>query len=73
MRNALEVRYVDGRNHALDIVSSWVKAAKKRKRKRITDADILNIIMDRYLLEENLESFDSGYFNDYNSNIGPIP
>ena len=70
MRNALDVRYLDGRNHALDLVSSFVKSM--RKRKNVKDKDILDILSDRWTLEDALQDFDPGYFNDHNEDIGPI-
>ncbi len=64
-----EVRYIDGRNHALDLVSSFVK--KMRKKKKLSKKELIEILSDREWLEQALWEFNPGYFNDYNEEIGP--
>ncbi|MBP3805915.1 MAG: hypothetical protein J6I76_18860 [Oribacterium sp.] len=56
-----DVRYIDGRNHILDLISAYVKKESKKKSKK----KILNVLKNRERLELALEKLDPGYFNDY--------
>ena len=62
--NEYNIGYLDGRNHALELVSSW---ARKRAPEKI-----LQVLSDRWSLETALSRFDSGFFNNYDEDIGPI-
>ena len=56
-----DVRYLDGRNHALDLVSKFVKKKSKKHSKK----KIIKLLKDRWGLEAALDDFDHGYFTDY--------
>ncbi len=56
-----DVRYIDGRNHALDLVSAFVK----KKRKKYSDKQMFKILEDREHPENKLYDFNPGYFSDY--------
>ena len=59
---AYDIGYLDGRNHVLSLITRWVNS------KECT----LEILSDREKLEDALERFDPGFFNNYDENIGPI-
>ena len=59
---AYDIGYLDGRNHVLSLISRFVQS------KECT----LEILSDRDKLEDALERFDPGFFNNYDENIGPI-
>jgi len=60
--NAYDIGYLDGRNHALSLIARFVKS------KECT----LEILSNRDELEDALQRFDPGFFNNYDENIGPI-
>lgn len=55
-----DVRYIDGRNHILDLVSAYVRKARRKYPPKI----ILKILANRELLEDVLYNFDPDYFED---------
>ena len=57
-----DIGYLDGRNHALSLIARWAN----------TKECILDTIKDRDALEDALEHFDPGFFNNYDEHIGPI-
>lgn len=57
-----DIGYLDGRNHALSLIARWAK----------TKEYTLDTIKDRDALEDALEDFDPGFFNNYDERIGPI-
>ena len=57
-----DIGYLDGRNHALSLIARWTKS------KECT----LDTIKDRAALEDALEDYDPGFFNNYDDRIGPI-
>lgn len=57
-----DIGYLDGRNHALSLIARWAKSKEC----------VVDIIKDRDALEDALESFDPGFFNNYDEHIGPI-
>ena len=57
-----DIGYLDGRNHALSLIARWAQS------KECT----LDAITDRDALEDALEDFDPGFFNNYDERIGPI-
>ncbi len=56
-----DVRYIDGRDHALELVSRFVKKKSKKHSKK----KIIKLLKDRWALEAALYDFDPGYFTDY--------
>lgn len=60
--DSYDIGYLDGRNHALSLLSRWVKTKKCT----------LEILSDREALEDALQNFDAGFFNNYNEELGPI-
>lgn len=60
--NTYDIGYLDGRNHALSLIVRWAKS------KECT----LDAIKDLDALEDALEQFDPGFFNNYDESIGPI-
>lgn len=69
MRNDYDIGYLDGRNHAITLTVKWVEKALS---KRHSSDDIMRILSDRDSLEAALFDFDPAFFNNYNSDIGPI-
>mgnify|MGYP006968342549 FL=1 len=57
-----DIGYLDGRNHALSLITRFVQS------KECTP----EILSDRTALEDALQRFDPGFFNNYDTNIGPI-
>ena len=57
-----DIGYLDGRNHALSLIARWAKTKECN----------LDTIKDRDTLEDALEGFDPGFFNNYDERIGPI-
>ena len=57
-----DIGYLDGRNHTLSLIARWAKSKEC----------ILDTIKDRDALEDALECFDPGFFNNYDEHIGPI-
>ena len=57
-----DIGYLDGRNHALSLITRFVQSKKCT----------LEILSDRTALEDALQRFDPGFFNNYDTNIGPI-
>ena len=57
-----DIGCVDGRSHALSLSARWAK----------TKECTLDTIKDRDALEDALERFDPGFFNNYDERIGPI-
>ena len=60
--NTYDIGYLDGRNHALVLITRFVQS------KECT----IEILSDRDKLEDALQCFDPGFFNNYDENIGPI-
>lgn len=69
MRNDYDIGYLDGRNHAITLTVKWVEKALS---KRHSSDDIMRILSDRDSLEAALFDFDPAFFNNYDSDIGPI-
>lgn len=69
MRNDYDIGYLDGRNHAITSTVKWVEKALS---KRHSSDDIMKILSDRDSLEAALFDFDPAFFNNYDSDIGPI-
>lgn len=59
-----DIGYLDGRNHALWLISKWSKDKSPEY--------IINILSDKYSIEDELQRFDPGFFNNYDEHIGPI-
>ena len=59
-----DIGYLDGRNHALSLIAKWAKNRSTKK--------ILNSLSDKDSLEDELQRFDPGFFNNYDEHIGPI-
>lgn len=60
--NTYDIGYLDGRNHALSLITRFVQS------KECT----LEILSSKDELEDALQRFDPGFFNNYDENIGPI-
>ena len=59
-----DIGYLDGRNHALSLITEWAKAKSAE--------DILSALSDKESIEDELQRFNPGFFNNYDKNIGPI-
>jgi len=58
---SLDARYIDGRDHAINLVSKFVKKKSKKHSKK----KIIKLLKDRWRLENALYNLDPGFFNDY--------
>ncbi len=64
LENAYNIGYLDGRNHVLALIVLWGKKKKPET--------ILHTLSNKETLEETLEAFDPGFFNNYDACLGPI-
>ena len=59
-----DIGYLDGRNHVLSLITEWAKDKSAE--------DIVNALSDKETIEDELQRFNPGFFNNYDENIGPI-
>lgn len=59
-----DIGYLDGRNHALWLITKWAKGKSSEA--------ILKALSDKASIENELQHFDPGFFNNHDENIGPI-
>ena len=62
--NVYNIGYLDGRNHVLALIVLWSKKKKPET--------VLHTLSNKETLEETLEAFDPGFFNNYDAYLGPI-
>ena len=63
-----DIGYLDGRNHMLHLVSSFIKAFLSNGYEK---DHLLSILSDEDLLSNALQTYDPGLFNNYDESIGP--
>ena len=64
LENVYNIGYLDGRNHVLTLIVLWGKRKKPET--------ILHTLSNKETLEETLEAFDPGFFNNYDACLGPM-
>ena len=69
MRDDYDIGYLDGRNHALALTVKW---AKRTLAHGSSSENLIKFLSDRNSLEATLFDFDPAFFNNYDTNIGPI-
>ena len=67
MDDQLDCRYIDGRDHALDLVASLAESMRRKYEPRA----VLRILSDRDRLEKAIYDLDPDYFNDYHKGQRP--
>lgn len=66
--NEYNIGYLDGRNHALSLTTKLVSSLTSKRVPR----EILQVLSDRQSLEAALYDFDTGFFNNYDEQLGLI-
>lgn len=64
-----DIGYLDGRNHILHLVSGFIQESLSKGGEQDR---LLSILTDEELLATALQTYDPGFFNNYDENIGPI-
>lgn len=64
-----DIGYLDGRNHVIHLVIGFIKASLSMGCEK---DHLLTILTDEELLANALQTYDPGFFNNYDENIGPI-
>lgn len=70
MRSPYDIGYLDGRNHAVFLTARFVSEYSAKKHYSLDQ--LIKTLSDPASLQDALQNFDSGYFNNYDENIGTI-
>ena len=62
------VGYLDGRNHAIELITKWVQS----KKQKLAPDEMLIILQDKNMLAKALFNYDPAFFNNYDMEIGPL-